>query len=120
MMDISLNDTNHPYYRYHVFFCTNLRERGLSCARREYAWARNYAKARIKMLGIHGKGGIRINSAGCMNRCVEGPIIVIYPEGTWYTYSNKNDIDDIIEQHLIGGRRVDRLLIAGRPKELSA
>lgn len=72
---------------------------------------RDYAKARIKALGLSGEGKIRINTAGCLDRCSEGPVLVIYPEGTWYTYVDNEDIDEIIGEHLIGGRIVERLKI---------
>lgn len=72
---------------------------------------RDYAKARIKELGLSGRGKVRINNAGCLDRCEEGPVMVIYPEGTWYTYLDQEDIDEIIDQHLLHGRIVDRLKI---------
>jgi (2Fe-2S) ferredoxin len=72
---------------------------------------RDYAKARIKALGLSGPGKIRVNTAGCLDRCSEGPVLVIYPEGTWYTYVDREDIDEIINEHLIGGRVVNRLKI---------
>lgn len=98
------------YYRYHVFFCVNQREDGSACcANHSSQQMRDYAKERIKTLGLDGKGGIRINQAGCLDRCEEGPVMVIYPEGTWYTYVDKEDIDEIIEQHLKQGRIVERL-----------
>jgi len=100
------------YYRYHVFFCTNLREDGSACCQRFDAQAmRDYAKQRTKELGIAGAGGVRVNTAGCMDRCQEGPVVVVYPEGVWYTYVDQEDIDEIIEQHLRQGQVVERLLI---------
>jgi len=72
---------------------------------------RDYAKARVKELGLSGPGKIRVNTAGCLDRCTEGPVLVIYPEGTWYTYVDREDIDEIINEHLIGGRVVERLKI---------
>jgi (2Fe-2S) ferredoxin len=100
------------YYRYHVFFCTNFREDGTACCANHQAQAmRDYAKARIKELGLSGRGKVRINNAGCLDRCEEGPVVVIYPEGTWYTYVDREDIDEIIDQHLLHGRTVDRLKI---------
>ncbi len=72
---------------------------------------RDYAKARIKSLGLTGKGRVRINTAGCLDRCEEGPIIVVYPEGVWYTYVDKEDVDEIIQEHLVNGRIVERLRI---------
>ncbi len=100
------------YYKHHVFFCTNLREDGSACCERSNARAmRDYAKKRSKALGIAGPGRIRINTAGCLNRCKEGPVLVVYPEGTWYTYLDQSDIDEIIEKHLVNGRVVERLKI---------
>lgn len=100
------------YYRYHVFFCTNQREPGAVCCQNFGAQAlRDYAKARSKELGIAGPGGVRINSAGCLDRCDEGPVLVIYPEGVWYTFVDQDDIDEIIEEHLLHDRVVERLKI---------
>ena len=100
------------HYRYHVFFCINQREGGEACCANHGSPAmRDYAKARIKSLGLSGPGKIRINTAGCLDRCSEGPVLVIYPEETWYTYVDKHDIDEIIEQHLLNGRVVERLKI---------
>ena len=65
----------------------------------------------IKRLGLTGPGKVRINSAGCMDRCDEGPVIAIYPEGTWYTYVDKEDIDEILEKHLCHDQVVERLKI---------
>ena len=70
---------------------------------------RAYAKDKIKQLGLSGPGGIRINSAGCLDRCSEGPVMVIYPEETWYTFVDEQDIDEIIEEHLVNHRPVTRL-----------
>lgn len=101
-----------PYYRYHVFFCTNQRDDGSACcADHRSQDMRDYAKARIKELGLSGRGNVRVNSAGCLDRCEEGPVIVVYPEGTWYTYVDREDVDEIIDQHLVRGRIVDRLKI---------
>jgi (2Fe-2S) ferredoxin len=100
------------YYRYHVFFCTNLREDGSACCQRYDAFAmRDYAKRRSKDLGIAGPGGTRINTAGCLDRCEEGPVVVVYPEGVWYSYVDQEDVDEIIEEHLLHGRIVERLKI---------
>jgi (2Fe-2S) ferredoxin len=72
---------------------------------------RGYAKDKIKALNLSGKGKIRVNSAGCMDRCDEGPVLVVYPDGVWYTYVDQHDIDEIIEEHLLHGRVVTRLKI---------
>lgn len=65
-------------------------------------------KERLEQAGLK---DIRINQSGCLDRCELGPAIVIYPEGIWYTYRNKKDIDEIIEKHLIVGDRVERLML---------
>ena len=54
---------------------------------------------------------MRINKAGCLDRCDEGPCIVVYPEAVWYTYVDRHDIDEIVDSHLVNGRVVDRLRI---------
>lgn len=103
---------DNSYYRYHVFFCVNQREGGKPCcANKDSVAMRDYAKSKIKSLGLAGPGQVRINQAGCLDRCAEGPTMVIYPEGVWYSYANRNDIDEIIEQHLMNHRPVNRLRI---------
>jgi len=98
------------YYAHHVFFCCNQRESGRVCCNDKGASAlRDYAKQRVKDLGLAGKGQVRINQAGCLDRCEEGPCIVVYPEETWYTYVDEHDIDEIVEEHLRHGRVVERL-----------
>jgi (2Fe-2S) ferredoxin len=100
------------HYKYHVFFCCNQREPGENCCQNHQADAlRDYAKNRVKALGLAGKGKVRVNKAGCLDRCDEGPIIVVYPEEVWYTYVDKADIDEIVEEHLKHGRVVERLRI---------
>ncbi len=98
------------YYQHHVFFCLNQREDGRPCcANHDAAAMQAYAKDRIKALGASGKGKIRINKSGCLDRCDEGPCVVVYPEGVWYTYVDRHDIDEIIDSHLLRGRIVERL-----------
>lgn len=98
------------YYKYHVFFCTNQRDDGRACCGNHHAQEmRDYAKERTKKLKLAGKGSVRVSNAGCMDRCAEGPCIVVYPQGVWYTYSEKSDIDAIVDEHLVNGRIVERL-----------
>ena len=100
------------YYKHHVFFCQNRRDPPAACCAAHNAEAmRDYAKKRVKALKLNGEGKVRINSAGCLDRCEEGPCIVVYPEGTWYTYVDRQDIDEIVDEHLVHGRVVDRLKI---------
>ena len=103
------------YYKHQVFFCVNQREAGAACcAVKNAQMLREYAKKRIKASGLAGAGKIRINQAGCMGRCKEGPVLVIYPEAVWYAYQNEKDIDEIFEQHLMKGQCVQRLLLADK------
>lgn len=98
------------YYKYHVFFCCNQRERGEACCNNHGAQAmRAYTKEQVKALKLAGPGKVRINQAGCLDRCSEGPVLVVYPEGIWYTYVDQDDIDEIIREHLVHGRIVERL-----------
>jgi len=101
------------YYKHHIFFCTNQRDDGSACCQNFDAKAmRDYAKQRAKALGIaKGKGSVRVNAAGCLDRCKEGPVAVVYPDNVWYTYVDKEDIDEIIEEHLLNDRVVKRLKI---------
>jgi (2Fe-2S) ferredoxin len=100
------------YYQYHLFFCTNQRSDGCnSCGDHNAQAMRDHAKARCKALGIHGEGKVRINSAGCLDRCSEGPVVVVYPDEVWYRYVDREDIDEIIDSHLLQGQPVDRLRI---------
>ncbi len=101
------------HYQKHVFFCTNQRQAGEGCCNNFGAQKmRDYVKNKIKALGLSSEENrIRINSAGCMDRCDEGPVLVVYPEGVWYTYVDEQDLDEIIEEHLKNGRVVERLKI---------
>ena len=101
------------YFDKHVFFCVNQRELGAGCCNNHGAQKlRDYAKNKVKLLGLdRATNRIRINTAACLDRCDEGPVMVIYPEGTWYTYVDENDIDEIITEHLQHGRVVKRLKI---------
>ncbi len=103
-----------PYYDKHVFFCCNQRDPDAErpcCANFGAQAARDYAKHRIKQLGLSGEGKVRINQAGCLDRCELGPTLVVYPEEVWYTYIDHADIDEIIDQHIIAGKPVERLKI---------
>ncbi|MBL8459365.1 MAG: NAD(P)H-dependent oxidoreductase subunit E [Zoogloea sp.] len=100
------------YFKHHVFFCCNQRAEGeRCCAAQGAAELQTYAKDRIAALGLKGKGKVRINKAGCLDRCDEGPVLVVYPDNVWYTFVDKSDVDEIIAEHLQKGRIVERLKI---------
>lgn len=100
-----------PFYTAHVFVCTNRRPdnhpRGC-CAAGGSEKLRDYMKARAKELKIP---DIRVNTAGCMERCEFGPAMVIYPEGVWYRPLTIEDAEEILQVHVIGGGRVRRLML---------
>ncbi len=100
------------YFSKHVFFCCNQRPTGETCCNQFGASAlRQYAKDKIKALSNADLPHIRINQAGCLDRCELGPVLVVYPEAVWYTYIDEHDIDEIIQEHLLNGRVVERLRI---------
>ena len=101
------------YYEKHVFLCTNLREDGrASCEDHQASELRSYLKAKVKEAGLAGPKGIRVNNAGCLDRCALGPVMVVYPNETWYRYKSKDDLDEIFENHLKDGVKVQHLRIA--------
>lgn len=100
-----------PYYRCHVFCCTNERPAGHPrgcCADKDSVKLRTYLKNRAQQAGID---GIRVNAGGCLDRCELGPVMVIYPEGVWYRYDSRADVDEILERHIRKGERVERLML---------
>ena len=100
------------YFKHHVFFCCNQRPEGEGCCAAHGAIElQTYAKDRIAALSLKGKGKVRINKAGCLDRCDEGPVLVVYPDNVWYTFVDKADVDEIIAEHLQKGRIVERLKI---------
>ena len=103
------------FYRRHVFCCVNVRLRDHPrgcCSARGSVKLRDYMKAKVKALGLE---GVRVNASGCLDRCELGPTMVIYPEGIWYHYESRADVDEIVETHLIQGGRVERLMMPTRP-----
>jgi len=63
----------------------------------------------VRAAGLNGAGGVRVNKAGCLDRCAGGPVAVVYPEGVWYTYVDVADVDEIVQSHLRDGQVVRRL-----------
>ena len=99
------------YYGRHIFFCLNERKNGEeSCAQHRAQEAFDRCKAQVREQGLSGPGKVRVNKAGCLDRCAAGPVAVVYPEAVWYTYVDAHDIDEIVESHLKNGQVVERLL----------
>ena len=105
------NSTTKGYYERHIFFCLNERPGGEDCCALHGAKAGfDRCKSQVKAAGLSGPGKVRVNKAGCLDRCAAGPVAVVYPEGTWYTFIDNEDIDEIVESHLKNGQIVERLL----------
>jgi (2Fe-2S) ferredoxin len=104
-------------FTHHVFVCENKRPdgdpRGCCCARGSEA-VRQAFKEELARRGL--KGQVRANGAGCLDACIHGPAVVIYPEGVWYGHVTAADVPEIVERHLLGGQPVERL----RLRELEA
>ncbi len=101
------------YYERHIFFCLNQRDGpDDACAKQGAQAGFDHCKSRVKAAKLSGPGQIRVNKAGCLDRCAGGPVAVVYPEAVWYTYVDREDIDEIVDSHLVGGRVVERLLLA--------
>ena len=99
------------YFQRHIFFCLNERPNGEACCAQHDAQAAfDRCKSLVKAAGLAGPGQVRVNKAGCMDRCAAGPVAVVYPEAVWYSYVDASDIDEIVESHLKNGQVVQRLL----------
>jgi (2Fe-2S) ferredoxin len=104
--------TQHSYYKHHIFFCTNQRDNGQACCADHPAAAGfDHCKTAVKQAGLAGVGGVRVNKAGCLDRCAAGPVAVVYPQAVWYSFVDMADIDEIVEKHLKNGQIVERLLV---------
>jgi (2Fe-2S) ferredoxin len=105
------SDNQPTYFKRHIFFCLNERKNGEACCAQHNAQsAFDHCKNRVKELGLAGPGQVRVNKAGCLDRCAGGPVAVVYPEGVWYTYVDNADIEEIVESHLKNGQVVERLV----------
>ena len=100
------------YYKRHIFFCLNSRDKGEDACSNHGAQAGfDHCKSRVKGEKLSAPGGVRVNKAGCLDRCAGGPVAVVYPDAVWYTFVDKHDIDEIVDSHLKNGQVVERLLL---------
>ena len=100
--------------RRHIFLCCD-QTKPKCCGLEESLEAGNHLKRRLKELGLSEQGGIQRTKANCLRVCYEGPIAVVYPEGAWYSRCGPENLDRIIEEHLLGGQVVEELLIGIHP-----
>lgn len=99
-------------YERHVFVCLNEREpdnpKG-SCKHRGADAIFNTLKVGASKAGLG--DNVRINRAGCMEHCSKGPSVVVYPEAVWYRIPTVQDAEEILREHIVGGKVVERLLM---------
>jgi (2Fe-2S) ferredoxin len=99
-------------FKHHIFVCENMRPetdpKG-SCAAKGSASIRVALKHEIKQRGL--RGTVRANQSGCLDACEFGPSVVVYPEGIWYGGVKPEDVPEIMESHIQGGKPVERLRI---------
>lgn len=99
-----------PPFEHHIFVCGNERPTGHPrgcCAEKGSAGIRAALKEAVAAAGL--KGRVRVNQAGCLDQCEHGVTVVVYPEGVWYGFVTLADVPEIVEQHIVGGRPVERL-----------
>lgn len=100
------------FFKKHVFVCTNQRDDGRECCADSGGEnAFDYLRGHSKKQGLIGPDKTRVSKAGCLGRCEKGPVVVVYPAGTWYTYQTEADLQEIIDVELMNDERVTRLLI---------
>lgn len=100
------------YYERHIFFCLNQRDNGEACcAQHDAQKAFDHCKSQVKALGLAGPGKVRVNKAGCLDRCAGAPVAVVYPEAVWYSFVDQADVEEIVTSHLRDGVVVERLLL---------
>lgn len=98
----------------HIFLCAD-QTKPKCCAKDQSLEAWDYLKARLEELKLTGDGGVFRTKANCLRVCLQGPVAVVYPEGAWYHSCTPDVLEEIIQEHLINGRIVEKYLITTRP-----
>jgi (2Fe-2S) ferredoxin len=99
-----------PPYSRHVFICTNRRPDGVPrgcCGSKGADEVR--ARFRAELRNQQCDGDVRANAAGCLDACERGIAVVIYPDNVWYGGVTPGDVEEIVREHVVGGRPVERL-----------
>ncbi|MDF1677884.1 MAG: (2Fe-2S) ferredoxin domain-containing protein [Legionellaceae bacterium] len=103
---------NPPHYERHIFMCINQKAPGKTCCANTGGLPYvTYLQNVLKAQDLSGPGKVRVSQSGCLGRCKLGPCLVIYPEGIWYTYSSTDDLDEIIQTHVLEGKLCTQHLI---------
>jgi (2Fe-2S) ferredoxin len=97
------------FYKKHIFFCTNQKSSGTGCGIFGGEELFAFAKMYLQSLDSWGEGKFRASKSGCLGRCDYGPVCVVYPDGVWYTCIDENDVKEIIDEHIINNKIVERL-----------
>jgi (2Fe-2S) ferredoxin len=100
-------------FEHHLFICTNERDKDAarpSCARSDSTELKPAFKEAIKEAGLKGK--VRVNETACLDQCEHGPTLVVYPDAVWYGFVDATDVEEIVNEHLLHGRPVERLRLA--------
>lgn len=100
----------------HIFICAD-QTKPKCCSKEDGIKAWEYLKNRLDELKLTGSGGVFRTKANCLRLCAAGPIAVVYPEGVWYHTCNEENLERIIQEHLIGGEVVKDLLVTEDSKD---